>query len=112
MDHGPRADCEFRMGNNVITVSTIVTVSKSNTVVDSDCEVDLMGPGTTLQLANNPLKTPHPPPPPLQASGSRQQAARSGRKLLVNVLAWLTVNGMKCENMQFRMLCCQLSAEY
>ena len=29
------------------------------------------------------------------------------RQLLVNVAAWLTVNGMKSENMQFRMLCHQ-----
>ena len=31
----------------------------------------------------------------------------SGARLLVNVAAWLTVNGMKSENMQFRMLCHQ-----
>ena len=31
----------------------------------------------------------------------------AGRKLLVDVAAWLTVNGMKSENMQFRMLCDQ-----
>jgi hypothetical protein len=35
------------------------------------------------------------------------QAAKSGRQLLVNVSAWLTVNGMKSENMQFKMLCQQ-----
>lgn len=29
------------------------------------------------------------------------------KQLLVNVAAWLTVNGMKSENMQFRMLCHQ-----
>ena len=31
----------------------------------------------------------------------------SGNQLLVDVSAWLTVNGMKSENMQFRMLCQQ-----
>jgi hypothetical protein len=31
--------------------------------------------------------------------------ATGGRRLLVNVAAWLTVNGMRSENMQFRMLC-------
>lgn len=31
----------------------------------------------------------------------------SQKQLLVNVAAWLTVNGMKSENMQFRMLCHQ-----
>jgi hypothetical protein len=30
-----------------------------------------------------------------------------GRQLLINVAAWLTVNGMRSENMQFRMLCQQ-----
>jgi hypothetical protein len=30
-----------------------------------------------------------------------------GKQLLVNVAAWLTVNGMKSENVQFRMLCQQ-----
>jgi len=29
------------------------------------------------------------------------------KQLLINVSAWLTVNGMKSENMQFRMLCDQ-----
>jgi hypothetical protein len=33
--------------------------------------------------------------------------ANRGRQLLINVAAWLTVNGMKSENMQFRMLCHQ-----
>lgn len=33
--------------------------------------------------------------------------AASGRQLLINVSAWLTVNGMRSENMQFRMLCQQ-----
>ena len=31
----------------------------------------------------------------------------SGKQLLINIAAWLTVNGMKSENMQFRMLCHQ-----
>jgi hypothetical protein len=31
----------------------------------------------------------------------------SGKQLLINVAAWLTVNGMKSENLQFRMLCQQ-----
>ena len=31
----------------------------------------------------------------------------AAKQLLVNVAAWLTVNGMKSENMQFRMLCHQ-----
>lgn len=31
----------------------------------------------------------------------------SGKQLLINVASWLTVNGMKSENMQFRMLCHQ-----
>ena len=48
-----------------------------------------------LSLAN-PLSAP----PSMQAAGS-------GRQLLVNVSAWLTVNGMKSENMQFKMLCQQ-----
>ena len=43
---------------------------------------------------------------PLSAAPSIQ-AAGSGRQLLVNVSAWLTVNGMKSENMQFKMLCQQ-----
>jgi hypothetical protein len=30
-----------------------------------------------------------------------------GKQLLINVAAWLTVNGMKSENLQFRMLCQQ-----
>jgi hypothetical protein len=33
--------------------------------------------------------------------------ANQGRQLLINVAAWLTINGMKSENMQFRMLCHQ-----
>ena len=43
--------------------------------------------------------TPLTQPPP--------QNIGSGRQLLINVAAWLTVNGMKSENMQFRMLCQQ-----
>jgi len=34
-------------------------------------------------------------------------AVTQGRQLLINVASWLTVNGMKSENMQFRMLCHQ-----
>ena len=34
-------------------------------------------------------------------------SATHGKQLLVNVAAWLTVNGMKSENVQFRMLCQQ-----
>ena len=54
------------------------------------------GYGSDLLDLANPLAAP----PPIQAAGS-------GRQLLVNVSAWLTVNGMKSENMQFRMLCHQ-----
>lgn len=43
---------------------------------------------------------------PLSATSSIQVAG-GGRQLLVNVSAWLTVNGMKSENMQFKMLCQQ-----
>jgi hypothetical protein len=35
------------------------------------------------------------------------QSATQGNQLLINVAAWLTVNGMKSENVQFRMLCHQ-----
>ncbi len=35
------------------------------------------------------------------------QSATQGTQLLINVAAWLTVNGMKSENVQFRMLCHQ-----
>jgi len=35
------------------------------------------------------------------------QSATQGAQLLINVAAWLTVNGMKSENVQFRMLCHQ-----
>jgi hypothetical protein len=35
------------------------------------------------------------------------QSASQGAQLLINVAAWLTVNGMKSENVQFRMLCHQ-----
>jgi hypothetical protein len=47
---------------------------------------------------------------PLQPQSPRSGLALphgSSRQLLVNVAAWLTVNGMKSENMQFRMLCHQ-----
>lgn len=40
-------------------------------------------------------------------TGISVSSATEGRQLLVNVSAWLTVNGMKSENVQFRMLCQQ-----
>ena len=46
--------------------------------------------------------TPLSPSPP-----SANGVGMSGVRLLTNVAAWLTVNGMKSENMQFRMLCHQ-----
>jgi hypothetical protein len=39
-------------------------------------------------------------------SPSRTQFS-SGKQLLINIAAWLSINGMKSENMQFRMLCHQ-----
>jgi hypothetical protein len=48
----------------------------------------------------SPLSTGHP-------TGSALVSQTSNKQLLVNVAAWLTVNGMKSENMQFRMLCHQ-----
>lgn len=39
--------------------------------------------------------------------GAAGGAGMTGLQLLTNVAAWLTVNGMKSENMQFRMLCHQ-----
>ena len=53
-----------------------------------------------LSLGSDPLSPPLPAPAIVPSAGS-------GRQLLVNVSAWLTVNGMKSENMQFRMLCQQ-----
>uniref|UniRef100_A0A7R9W9B5 ubiquitinyl hydrolase 1 n=1 Tax=Pseudictyota dubia TaxID=2749911 RepID=A0A7R9W9B5_9STRA len=70
---------------------------------------------------------PAPPPPPANPLGGgggdllslaaptpnpshdefAPVAARGGVQLLRDVTAWLTVNGMKSENMQFRMLCQQ-----
>lgn len=41
------------------------------------------------------------------SGGQRQYGNVGGKQLLVNVASWLTVNGMKSENMQFRMLCQQ-----
>jgi hypothetical protein len=41
------------------------------------------------------------------SSPVRYQSATQGAQLLINVAAWLTVNGMKSENVQFRMLCHQ-----
>ena len=43
---------------------------------------------------------------PLSPAVNRSQFGQ-GKQLLINVAAWLTVNGMKSENMQFRMLCQQ-----
>lgn len=48
-------------------------------------------------LSLSPLHTPTP----------LQGRYGSGKQLLINVASWLTVNGMKSENMQFRMLCHQ-----
>jgi len=42
-----------------------------------------------------------------QASFIPSTNSGSSKQLLINVAAWLTVNGMKSENMQFRMLCHQ-----
>lgn len=46
---------------------------------------------------------------PLHASPSYGQSSIHGsqKQLLINIASWLTVNGMKSENMQFRMLCNQ-----
>jgi len=41
------------------------------------------------------------------SSPASYQSATQGTQLLINVAAWLTVNGMKSENVQFRMLCHQ-----
>jgi hypothetical protein len=38
---------------------------------------------------------------------SSMSSYTSNKQLLINIAAWLTVNGMKSENMQFRMLCHQ-----
>ena len=54
------------------------------------------GYGADLLSLDNPLAQP---PQPVVAAG--------GRQLLINAAAWLSVNGMKSENMQFRMLCQQ-----
>lgn len=40
-------------------------------------------------------------------TGLSISSATEGRPLLINIAAWLTVNGMKSENVQFRMLCQQ-----
>jgi hypothetical protein len=40
-------------------------------------------------------------------TGISVTSATEGRQLLINIAAWLTVNGMKSENVQFRMLCQQ-----
>jgi Protein of unknown function (DUF3638)/Protein of unknown function (DUF3645) len=44
---------------------------------------------------------------PLHTQTPLQGSYGSGKQLLINVASWLTVNGMKSENMQFRMLCHQ-----
>jgi hypothetical protein len=44
---------------------------------------------------------------PLHAPVTVQGNFSSGKQLLIDIAAWLTVNGMKSENMQFRMLCHQ-----
>lgn len=44
---------------------------------------------------------------PLHTQTPVQGSYGSGKQLLINVSSWLTVNGMKSENMQFRMLCHQ-----
>jgi hypothetical protein len=54
--------------------------------------------GSDLLSLASPL--PQPYGPSIGMHGSNKQ-------LLINVAAWLTVNGMKSENMQFRMLCHQ-----
>jgi hypothetical protein len=40
-------------------------------------------------------------------TGISISSATEGRQLLINISTWLTVNGMKSENVQFRMLCQQ-----
>jgi Protein of unknown function (DUF3638)/Protein of unknown function (DUF3645) len=54
---------------------------------------DLYGAGNTSQLGLN--------------LGIPISSAMQGRQLLVNIATWLVVNGMKSENVQFRMLCQQ-----
>lgn len=54
------------------------------------------GYGADLLSLDNPLAAP-----------AMVSTAGGGRQLLVNVAGWLTVNLMKSENMQFRMLCQQ-----
>ena len=46
----------------------------------------------------SPLPLPHSAPAAMPSSG---------KQLLIQVASWLTINGMKSENMQFRMLCHQ-----
>ena len=57
--------------------------------------------GSDLLSLADPLGAPSSFTPVNPATANR------GRQLLINVAAWLTVNGMKSENMQFRMLCHQ-----
>jgi hypothetical protein len=44
---------------------------------------------------------------PFAAGSQAPGGGMSPKELLINVAAWLTVNGMRSENMQFRMLCHQ-----
>ena len=57
--------------------------------------------GSDLLSLSDPLAAPAAFTPVNAAT------AAQGRQLLINVASWLTVNGMKSENMQFRMLCHQ-----
>uniref|UniRef100_A0A6V2M4H7 ubiquitinyl hydrolase 1 n=1 Tax=Ditylum brightwellii TaxID=49249 RepID=A0A6V2M4H7_9STRA len=56
----------------------------------------------TLQPTHNPLGDDL-----LDLAAIPTQQNLGGAQLLVDVASWLTVNGMKSENMQFRMLCQQ-----
>jgi Protein of unknown function (DUF3638)/Protein of unknown function (DUF3645) len=57
--------------------------------------------GSDLLSLGDPLSVSTPYQP------TSVPGAQSGRQLLINVAAWLMINGMKSENMQFRMLCHQ-----
>ena len=63
----------------------------------------LMAPAPATGYGADLLSLPNPLAGP--ATGS--PVVRGGKQLLVNVSSWLTVNLMKSENMQFRMLCQQ-----
>ena len=69
-----------------------------------------------MRLVNDQQLSQAPETPAPQSQGGGllslafnpgQASHGSGKQLLINVAAWLTVNGMKSENMQFRMLCQQ-----